>query len=131
LIVGIGFGVITVPASTAVILDSGTTPGGWFTMPADGTMWAGMVFDNFFTATSNADLGLLAVGIYDPPVVGSSNSSTMFRSASPSTLSNNPAGSVFDLGATPANAGWAFTVPEPTTLGLLAGVSLFAIGRKR
>ncbi len=131
LIAGIGFNVITLPANTAAVLGSGTTPGGWFNVPADGTFWAGMAFDNFFTSTSNATLGLLAVGLYDPPAVGSSNSNVMFRSTASSTLSSSPAGSSFNLGAFPANAGWAFTVPEPATLGLLAGVSLLMLGRKR
>jgi hypothetical protein len=109
------------------------TSTGTFVVPAGGTFFAGVYFDddNGTTGATAAQLNLLGQGIFAPPTVGSSQDS-FFHTTGPGSAANNPAGAFEFFGGNPvADFGWAFSdaalaTPEPGTglLLLLAGVPL-------
>lgn len=81
-----------------------------FSLPAaGGFFWAGMSFSDGATGTATpAQLNNLGQGIFNPPTVGSSQDA-FFQSTAPAAVVNNPAGSFFNFGGTPAaNFGWQF-----------------------
>jgi hypothetical protein len=108
------------------------TDAGTFIVPASGTFWAGVFFDdnNGGTGATTAQLNSLGQGVFGPPTVGSS-ADEFFQSSGAGSASSNPAGGFFFFGGNPvADFGWSFTgdlaTPEPGTglLLLLAGVPL-------
>lgn len=129
--VGFSFAPITQAAGTAITYTGTVTPG-TFDMPTS-TFWAGITFDNNggTTGANAAKLNLLGVGIFSPPVVGSSLDAAFQTTGAGSFFTtDNPAGSAFNFGGAPAaNFGWEF-VPEPSSLSLLA-LGCFAIRRRR
>jgi hypothetical protein len=108
-----------------------TFNGGSFVVPAGGTFFAGVYFDDNggTTGATAAQLNLLGQGVFAPPTVGSSQDS--FFQTTGAGGGANPAGSFANFGGNPtADFGWAFSgtlaTPEPGTglLLLLAGVPL-------
>jgi hypothetical protein len=109
-----------------------------FIVPASGTFWAGITFDdnNGGTGATAVQLNNLGQGIFSPPTIGSSQDSFFQTTSAGSFASSNPAGSFASFSGSPvADFGWSFTspVPEPGTglLSFLAGIPLaFAIRRR-
>jgi len=116
----------TYPAASFSLGTSLLTKTDPFTIPADGSFWAGIAFDNNFGATG-ATIGLLnglGQDIYNPPTVGSSTDDYFLGTGLGDFTSNNPFGSVLNFGGSPvANFRWQVqVVPEPTSL-VLAGAA--------
>jgi hypothetical protein len=108
------------------------TSSGLFVVPADGTFFAGIYFDDNSggTGASAAQLNQLGQGIFAPPTVGTSTDS-FFQTTGPGAAASNPAGAFESFGGNPtADFGWSFSgdlaTPEPGTglLLLLGGVPL-------
>jgi hypothetical protein len=110
-----------------------------FTVPANGTFWAGITFDNNGGATgaTAAQLNNLGQGIFAPPTVGSSQDAFFQSNAGGTIPGSNPAGGFFFFGGNPvADFGWQFlspspaAVPEPSPLILssFAGLAVLGIG---
>ena len=110
-------------------------PGGTiFTLPTSGSFWAGITFTSA-TATA-AQLNKIGQGIFNPPVVGTSQD-LLFESTATGTFgASNPAGAQYASpfgGAPVANFGWQFLVntpaisaaPEPSAW---AGLAFTALG---
>lgn len=109
---------------------TGNLGAGWV-LPTD-KIWAGITFDNNTGATgaTEAQLNKFGVGLFDPPVWGSSQDRLFGTSAAGSFVGNNPAGSAFNFGGAPvANAGWKL-IPTPGAAALL-GLAGIAAGRRR
>src|SRR4051794_25938791 len=102
--------------SAGVVTAFTYTPGSnIFTVPANGQLWAGLVFSNGGGATATqAQLNLLGQGIFDPPTVGSSQD-VIFRSTTGGPAnSNDPPGALVFFGGNPrANFGWSLRGPAP------------------
>lgn len=80
-----------------------------FTIPADGTIWAGVYFHS--TTSTQAQVNDLGQGLYDPPIIGSSKDS-VFVSTDSATNASNPDGNFATFFGSPvANLGWKFTSP--------------------
>jgi len=98
-------------------------PGPTFVIPAAERLWFGIVFDNNVGATGAtlAQMDNLGVVLFDPPNVGSSTDNMFSTTAAGSFfLTNNPAGSLFNFGGTPAaNVFWSVSVPEPSSMALV------------
>lgn len=95
-------------------------------------IWAGIVFDNVGTATTNAQLNNLGMGVFDPPVVGTSADNGFGTFGAGSFFVNNPAGSQFNFGGNPVvNLGWSVIVPAPGSMALLGLGGLLAARRRR
>ena len=98
---------------------------GQLVLPADGSFWVGMTFDNVGGTATVAQLNELGEGLFDPPTVGSSGDRDFVTTAAGSFLASNPAGTIrtSPFGAAPnANYGWEFQfapVPEPSTGALV------------
>jgi hypothetical protein len=129
LIAGFLFNAISFASGSVQLFTYG---GGSFVVPADGTFFAGIFFDDNSGATgaSAAQLNLLGQGVFAPPTVGSSQD-LFFQTTGPGAAANNPAGVFQFFGGNPtADFGWSFSgtlaTPEPGTglLLLLAGVPL-------
>lgn len=123
---GFTFNAISFAASTgSAFFTSNFAGAGLFTIPADGTFWVGMTFDNNSGATGATVAQLNGLGLltFDPPTVGSSADQDFLTTANGSFLVNNPAGTVRNSpfgGAPVANYFYSFTaIPEPTTWALL------------
>lgn len=118
-----------------------------FTVPGNGTFWAGVTWTDGggTTGITAAQLNNVGQALYNPPVVGTSQD-VFFQTTTGGVPSggsipgNNPTGTDFFFGGTPvANFGWQFlspsVVPEPSTLVLssVAGFTFLAAGiaRKR
>lgn len=104
--------------------------GSSFVVPAGGTFFAGIFFDDNSGATgaTAAQLNLLGQGDFAPPTVGSSQDS-FFESTGAGATISNPAGAFANFSGNPVgDFGWSFSdalsTPEPGTglLLLLAGV---------
>ena len=99
------------------------------TVPADGSLWAGIVYDdnNGTTGATPTQIGDLGGTVYDPPTVGSSGPGADFAYNQYYAGVNNPAIIPFDFGGQPpVNYGWRLTaaVPEPSTVASLGVGSL-------
>jgi len=96
-------------------------------------LWAGITFDNNTGATgaTEAQLNNMGVGLFDPPVWGTSQDRLFGTSAAGSFVGNNPAGSQFNFGGSPhANAGWKL-IPTPGAAALLGLAGIAASRRRR
>ncbi len=99
-------------------------------IPANGKIWAGIVYDDNFGATgaTAAQLNSLGALTYNPPSVGSSGFGAAFGSLGSYAGVNNPAVTDYNFGGTvPINFGWQLKVaatPEPGGLALWAGMAL-------
>ena len=113
--VGYTFNPVTMNAGSATIFTA-TIPAGQFTMPGV-PFWAGMTFDNNGGATgaTAAQLNNLGQALFNPPTIGTSADQFFLTQAAGSFFpTNNPAGSLANLGGNPpANFGWEFTVDVP------------------
>jgi hypothetical protein len=103
-----------------------------FTVPASGTFWAGITFDNDngTTGATASQLNLLGQGIFAPPTVGSSQDQFFQTTSGGAIPGSNPAGSLLSFSGNPvADFGWEFlannSVPEPSTL-LLSSIAAVA-----
>lgn len=105
-----------------------------FALPASGTIWAGISFDNLGGSTATAaQLGKVGQGLFDPPTVGSSTNGFFESDAAGPISVSNPAGGGYWFGSTGpvANFGWEIdVVPEPCSM-LAMGIGLVALARKR
>lgn len=116
-----------------------------FQVPANGVVWAGMMFDNnSVSSVSLARLNNLGQGLFNPPTIGSSDISLAFQSTNPTAtvpgtggyFISNPPGAPITIndatGAPNSNIGWEFVaVPEPTSLGLVGLGAMAAFRRRR
>lgn len=96
-------------------------------------LWAGITFDNNTGATgaTEAQLNNMGVGLFDPPVWGTSQDRLFGTSAAGSFVGNNPAGTAFSFGGAPvANAGWKL-IPTPGAAALLGLAGIAASRRRR
>jgi hypothetical protein len=101
------------------------------TIPTDGKLWAGIVYDDDFgtTGASAAQLNQLGGPLYGPPTVGSSQDIAVF-SLSGSYAVNNPSVTFFNFGGNPPlDYGWQLTttVPEPSSAATSTACALLAI----
>lgn len=110
-----------------------------FTVPTNGTIWAGISFSND-SSTSTAtttQLNSIGQGLFNPPTIGSSTD-VFFQSTLGGSqfLTSNPTGSFLYFGGNPvANFGWQFNVtplptPEPSAFAAL-GLGAVAVLRRR
>ncbi len=139
-IAGVSFDPITfTPGSHDFVF--GTLAPGVFVLPASGTFWAGVTFDNatqnIASTATTAQLNELGEGIYDPPTIGSSADKAFKSTSSGSFFGvNNPPGTIFQSpfgGNPPANIGWQFKVypvPEPSIWTIfVVGAVLLTVGK--
>ncbi|MDQ6860040.1 MAG: hypothetical protein M3032_02645 [Verrucomicrobiota bacterium] len=85
-----------------------------FTIPANGSIWAGIFFDNSGTTATATQLNNLGQGIYNPPTVGSS-ADLFFQGTTAGPSGSNPAGTFSNFGGNPqANFGWQVNVAALT-----------------
>ncbi len=137
------FGVFTfgsIPIGPGVgALTTGPLGAGNFALPADGSFFAGIAYDNDSGATgaTAADLNNLGTGLFDPPTTGTSQDA-LFNIDPPQGdyTTSNPTFGIFNFGAGGpiANAGWQFQVtpvPEPAGLSLLGLGGLALLRRRR
>jgi MYXO-CTERM domain-containing protein len=113
-------------------------PAGLLTLnPTQGSIWAGITYDNNNGATGAtlAQMNNLGQGTFGPASVGSSVDD-FFRTTAAGTFgSSNPAGGFLFFGGPPAaNFGWSFTVaeniipvPEPAPVAALGALALAAL----
>lgn len=133
LITGFSFAAISFPATSVQLFNSTAA----FPLPADGTFWAGITFDNNSGATgaTAAQLDLLGQGIFDPPTVGSSADDFFLTTALGSNFISNPPGTIQNFGGLPiANFAWQFQVaaiPEPTSMALMSVAAIGGLWRLR
>lgn len=132
---GINLNPVTLNASGVQIFTLTNITG--LTVPAGGTFWAGLGFDNNSGATgaTATQISNLGVGLFNPPTVGSS-ADVIFRTTNGGSFaSNNPAGSLLFFNGNPrANAGWRFgvtVVPEPGSIALLVGLGISGLALRR
>ena len=113
-------------------ITSGT---GFFNIPANNKIWAGIYYSG---ATADALNNLYQV-VYNPTAAGSSQN-LFFRSAGPGATGDNPQASALGgLSNTTANFGWAFgaigtPAPEPSSIALtalLGAGGVVALARRR
>ena len=104
-----------------------------FTVPANGTFWVGIAFNDAggTTGATAAQLDDLGPALFNPPTIGTSQDE-FFVSTSPGFPTNNPVGNIVNFGGSPvANFGWSFDAqtPEPGTalLTFLAAIPLAAV----
>jgi len=125
----------TYPAASFSLGSALVTKTDPFAIPADGSFWAGIAFDNDFGATG-ATLGLLnglGQDIYNPPTIGSSADNYFLGTGLGDFTSSNPAGSALNFGGSPvANFRWQVqVVPEPTSLVLAGAAAAGWLVRRR
>jgi hypothetical protein len=119
-----------------------------FQVPADGKVWAGLMFDNGTAAARTtatvAQLNNLGQGLFNPPTLGSSDITLAYQSTNPTVatpgtngwfIPNLPGATITISDATGApnsNLGVEFVaVPEPTSLGLVGLAAMAAFRRRR
>lgn len=101
------------------------------TVPTDGSLWAGIVYDdnNGTTGATPTQIGHLGGAIYNPPTIGSSDPAADFAQNQYYAGINNPTVSSFNFGSNlPVNYGWKLTAsaaPEPSQA---AGLGLAVLG---
>lgn len=124
-ITGFSFTPFSIP--TGVSLWTGTTSA--FSLPQDFSM--GITFDNStVSATTQAQINQLGVGVFNPPDVGSSpDLAFQTTSASVGNVSGAPGGTFNFSGSPAANFGWEI-VPAPSSMALL-GLGGVIAGRRR
>jgi hypothetical protein len=115
-----------------------------FTVPANGSFWAGITWTDGggTTGITAAQLNNVGQALFNPPDVGSSQD-LFFQTTTAGVPSggaipgSNPTGSLFFFGGSPvANFGWQFltptpaVVPEPSfmVLSAVGGLGLFGLG---
>ncbi len=84
-------------------------------------IWAGIAFDNNAGATgaTAAQLDNLALGIFSPPVLGTSADRYFVTTAAGSFASDNPVGTLADFGgAPPADFGWEILTAQNVDLSI-------------
>lgn len=134
LLAGFSFGRNTVIGGGFRIFTTTTTN---FTIPADGSFWAGISFDNDNGGSGAmlADMNAIGQQLFNPPTIGSSDDTYFITNTAGSFLANNPAGTVTNFGGSPvANFGWQFqVVPEPGSMVLatMAAISAFCRIRRK
>lgn len=107
-----------------------------FVLPASGTIWAGIVFQNSTDTESAGTVNNFGQLLFKQPTVGSSKDE-FFSSNNPGLFdTSNPAGSLEYFNGDPlANFGWlinADTVPEPSSWTMvLGGLGLLSFWRLR
>jgi len=122
----VNFGAISFGSGVTVFTVTGVN------FNVDGTFWAGITFDNNSGATgaTQAQMDNLGQGIFNPPVLGSSQDLFFKTSTFGDFASSNPAGGFFFFNGNPvANFGFQFIiqVPEPSTF-LMVGALLPVAG---
>ena len=128
------FGAFSFSASSGAILTFNPgTP--LFTVPATGSLWAGVYFDNSGTTATEAQLNSLGQALYNPPTIGSS-SATYFTSTGVGSNANNPAGSIISPASGLGNFGWRLFSPNvpdagSTLIMLMLGVSGLLCAQRR
>lgn len=134
LISGFSFNAISFPANGQQVFNTTAA----FVIPADGSFWAGITFDNNGGATGAtlAQLDLLGQLLLDPPTVGTSDDSYFISSSQGSQFVSNPVGTVQNFAGMPiANFGWEFrAVPEPgsmTLVGMALAGGVWRVRRKK
>jgi hypothetical protein len=138
LAVGYTFNPLTLAPNTFTTYYADFTPDYAFGLDQGETLWMGMSFDNNNggTGATAAQLNALALGVFDPPDVGSSDDTIAFQTTNAGSFFNtaNPAGGLFGFSNGPTNFGFsliAYPVPEPTTLAALGVAGLAALRRRR
>ena len=133
LLAAINPGQVVQPAgSVSLYTITSSTPGGFFIVPSD-FFWAGEAFDNSNAATATAaDLSNFGQGIFAPPSIGSSEDGFFQSGTTSDYTSNDPPGGFFFFGGNPtADFAWAFSVPEPGSISLMACAGLGLLARRR
>jgi hypothetical protein len=134
---GFNFNAVNVNAGTATTLGFSPAVAQQFNIPT-GKIWG----VQFFSTASAAATQNVGVGVYNPPDVGTSNGllewdSNALATSSTSFTTANPSGFLYTQGYSngtiPSNFGWEIvaTVPEPTTLGALAGIGAIVARRRK
>jgi len=104
-----------------------------FTVPANGKLWVGLLFDdsNGTLGTEIAELNSLGAGLFNPPTAGSSADLLFDSGVAGTFLQNNPPGSTGNFGGPPvANIGLELQVtpiPEPAIAGAITMLCLFSL----
>jgi hypothetical protein len=132
------FNPISLATNSVTVVTATLTPLQYFTLPTDGTIWAGIFFSTS-TGQSSTILNKFGQGLFNPPTVGTSQDE-LFYSTGLGPTGSNPAGTIYSspFGANPpANFGWQLSttvVPEPASAALfiVGGLGLLlAVQRRR
>jgi hypothetical protein len=136
LLYAVDFNAVTLAASSVSVLTF--TPGTTlFTAAANTQYWIGEFFTGGTgtTSTTAAQVNNWAMGLFNPPDVGTSSFNEWDSAAGNTQLTNNPTGALYtggySSGTIPANYGFELVVPAPSSVALLGLGGLIASRRRR
>lgn len=133
LLAAFSFNPISFTAGTIGAYRTGDLGASSWAVPANGHMWAGVLFDNSTATATFSNLNNLGQGIMNDPDIGSSQDEIWISSTAAANNVNNPTGTIFTTPFTGihGNFGWDFdAVPEPTSMAVL-GIGVLALMRRR